>query len=99
MLVKGGAFTHTLQFEDDEENRVSVVGKNPRMLVKYADQVLEWTLAGGHFTILPEPAELGRIRFDLTTAQINALTFLSANFYLFLNGENEFQFPGSIRVK
>lgn len=100
VLIRGGAFSHTLQFENDDGDRVSVLTKNPRILVKHSKtQVIEWTLAGGYFTILAEPAGLGQIRFDLTAGQINALPFSAAEMYFFLNGENEYLFPGSIRVK
>lgn len=99
IVVKGGSFSHTLIFEDDAGNEVPVSDKSPRMLVKYdSGSTLEWDVAGGYFTSLA-PGQPGRWRFDLTTVQINALTFKVANFFFFLDDEDELLFTGTIQVK
>lgn len=97
-LVKGGTFSHTLYFEDDNGDPFNVSAKQPRMLVKFGESTLEWKRVDGYFTYLG-PGSPDAFRFDLTLAQINALTFRSANFFFFLNGNDELLFEGAIRVR
>lgn len=100
-VVKGGSFSHTLIFEDDEGAPVDVSGKQPRMLVKYGQggaSILEWKRVDGYFTSLG-PGDPEQFRFDLTLVQINALTFKVANYFFFLNGSDELLFTGTIQVK
>ena len=98
-VVKGGSFSHTLYFTDDQGEAVDVSGKQPRMLVKVRDVVAaEWTRSGGYFTSL-DPDNPEAFRFDLTTDQINELPFKVANYFFFLDGEDELLFTGTIQVR
>ena len=98
-LVKGGTFTASLLFEDDDDQPVNLTGKSPRILVKFGtDQTLEWTVSGGQLEILSPPAD-GRMRLFLTQVAINALTFRTANYFLFFDDTDYLVLQGTIRVK
>lgn len=98
-LVKGSPFSRTMQFEDDNGSPVDVVGKVPKMLIKYSDDLtMELLAAAGYFTLV-SPTANGQVRFSMTTAQVQALPFTAASFYFFLDSSDEFLFPGSMRVR
>jgi hypothetical protein len=100
LLVKGGAFENTWELFQDDAMLIptNLSGKSPRILVKFGAESIEWTVAGGHISVLA-PATDGKVRIQLTTGQINALTFKAASAFLFLNGENELTAEGTITVK
>ncbi len=99
ILVKGGSFSHTLEFYDDAGSPFDIGSTTPRLLVKpNTGSDFSWTLAGGHFTKLTGP-DSHKIRFDLTTVQINALGFKAGAIYFYLNDDADLLFSGTVQVK
>lgn len=100
-LVKGGTYSHRFEFYQDDAATVPVdlTGKSPRILVKSgAGPTAEWTVTGGQVVVSP-PASDGRMVFSLTLAEIQALTFKAAHYFMFLDGNDDLVLEGTVQVR